>query len=484
MPGDIAVRYAALIDLGHVLTGIHRPVDVYEAMGAGVSRALALESLFVSRLENGDDEVVVVHRSGSDAGNHASYRAADCLAIRDRRPVLHLPGDAAAACKACAADSRGRPAISAPILRRGAPIGVLTALGRSGSVFDAGHLEFLAAVADLLAPVVADASAVRDSASVELDALDPITRAVASLSIDDAMERTSRAALDLSGADGTAIWLVRTGGEVETAHAQGALSPRRGEKLALSHELFRELASRREPIPFDNRKEGENGGAELRKLTRGATGFVVPLHAQDRVLGALVACYRGPRTLTTDQLSSLSRLASVAAIAAGYARLSGQINALSLIDPLTGIPNRRQLAMYLEKEFAAARRGRRLTLLLFDIDDFEKYNRTCGRQAGDAVIRAFAEMLVAQTRAMNLAARYEGDSFVVALADADRRAGFIHASRIARACEAHPLVGPSGIHASVGISSYAPRMKSFEELLQAAHKDLDVRRTGGGRLTI
>jgi diguanylate cyclase (GGDEF)-like protein len=481
---DPAARYAALIDLGHVLTGIHRPVDVYEAIAAGIARALALESVLVSRLENGGDEAVVVHHSGAEPASDASYRATDCLAIRDRRPVLHLPGDAAAACAACGVDSRGRPAISAPILRRGATIGVLTALGRSGSVFDAADLEFLAAVADLLAPVVAESAVTRDSASLELDALDPITRAVASLSIDDALERTSRAALDLACADGTAIWLVRSGGEVETAHAQGALSPRRGEKLALSHEMFRELAGKREPIPFDNRKPGENGGEELRKLTRGATGVVVPLHAHDRVLGALVACYRGPRTLTTDQLSSLSRLANVAAIAAGYARLNGQIHALSLIDPLTGIPNRRQLAMYLEKEFAAARRGRRLTVLLFDIDDFDKYNRTCGRQAGDAVIRAFAEMLVTQTRAMNLAARYEGDSFVVALADADRRAGFIHASRIARASEAHPLVGPSGIHASVGISSYAPRMKSFEDLLQAAHKDLDVRRTGGGRLTI
>jgi diguanylate cyclase (GGDEF)-like protein len=100
------------------------------------------------------------------------------------------------------------------------------------------------------------------------------------------------------------------------------------------------------------------------------------------------------------------------------------------------------------------------------------------------VLRAFAVTLVQQTRAMNLAARYEGDSFIVALADADRRAGFIHASRIARAAESHPLVGPSGIHASVGISSYAPRMKSPEDMIQAALKDLEVRRTGGGRLTI
>jgi diguanylate cyclase (GGDEF)-like protein len=482
--GTLAERYEALIDLGHFLTGILRPADVHEAVGGRLSRALPLESFFISRLEDTSVEVAIIHRSDAGIGGESSYGATDCLAIRDRRPVLHLPGDAAAACRAADVDSRNRPAISAPVMRYGKPIGVLTVLGRTGTVYDTSDLEFVAAIADMLAPALGAAGHGRDNSGRELDALDPITRAVAGLSIDDALERTARAAHDLSAADGTAIWLVRSGGEVEATHSQGAISPRRGEKLALSHELFRELAGRREAMPFDNRKETGGSGEEFRKLTRGSTGVVVPLHAQDRVLGALVTCFRGSRMLTTDALNSLSRMASIAAIAAGYARLNDQINALSMVDPLTGIPNRRHLAMYLEKEFAAARRGRRLTVLLFDIDDFEKYNRGQGRQAGDAVLRAFAEMLVAQTRAMNLAARFEGDAFIVALADADRRAGFIHASRIARAAEAHPLVGPSGVHASVGIASYAPRMKTFEDLLQAAVRDLEARRTGGGRLTI
>lgn len=484
--GTVADRYAALVDFGHVLTGILRPADLYEAVGARLARAIALDSLFISTLDPAGQSASVVYRTDArgSVSRNGSYPADRCMAIRERRPVLHLPGDPAAVCSALGLDARNRPAISSPILRNGNVAGVLTVLGPAGAMFDTGDLEFVAAASDMLAAALPAPGENGRAAADELAALDQICRALAGLSMDDAMERATRSVHDALGADGTALWLVRSGGEVEVAHSAGAFCPRRGEKLALSHDLFRELAGKTAPIPFDHRPSSPNGSTEFRRLARAGTGLIVPLHAQDRVLGAMIVTWREPHEVTPPTFAALTRFTALAAVAAGYARLHDQINALSLIDPLTGTPNRRQLAMYLEKEFAAARRGRKLTVLLFDIDDFQQFNKTNGRQAGDAVLRAFGEMLVGQTRAMNLAARFEDDAFIVALADADRRAGFIHASRIARAAENHPLIGPSGIHASVGIASYAPRMKSFEDLIAAAQKDLEARRTGGGRLTI
>ncbi len=483
--GNVADRYTALIDLGHVLTGILRPADLYEALGARLARALPLDAFFLSRVDD-SGRATVVHRSDTARAGRGdtSYRAADCLAIRDRRAVLHLPGDPAAVCRSLGIDSRNRPAVSAPVMRQGRVAGVLTILGPTNAVYDNPDLEFLAAVADLLGASPTDGGPLSDASRRELEALDHITRAIATLALDDALEHSVQAAHELLGADGTALWLVRTGGEVSVTNAQGAIAPKRGDTAVLSHELFRELATRKQPMPFDNSKEAEKGLEQFRKLTTGAAGYVVPLHAQDRVLGAMVCCFREPHSAGPEALGALSRFSALAAVAAGYARLNDQIGTLSLLDPLTGIPNRRHLAMYLEKEFAAARRGRRLTLLIFDIDDFERYNKSNGRQAGDSVLRAFGELLVQHTRAMNLAARYEGDAFIVALTDADRRAAFIHASRIARAAESHPLIGPAGVHASAGIASYTPRMKTFEDLIHGAQKDLEVRKTGGGRLTI
>lgn len=481
---NFSERYTALIELGHVLTGILRPADLYHALAARLDRGLDLDSLIVSRVDDGGETATIVHDSAADgAVRGPTYGTGDCVAIRDRRPVLHLPGDPPAACRANGNDARGRPAISAPVVRGGRVVGVLTAIGRTGTVYDTSDLEFLATAAGLVSPSMSGPSA--DGHPDQLDTLGRIIGAIAVPNGVNPLESAVQATLEATGADGVALWLVRSGGDMEAVHAAGPLAPKRGEKLALSHDLFRELAGQHAPMPFDNRSDDNGVSDDFRRLTRGTAGFVAPLHAQDRVLGALVVCFKDQDPgLPASALGGLERMATIAAVAAGYARLNDQIGALSLIDPLTGIPNRRQLAMYLDKEFAAARRGRRLTLLLFDIDDFAQYNRSNGKQAGDEILRAFAETLVQQTRAMNLAARFEDDAFIVALADADRRAGFIHASRIARAAEAHALIGPSGIHASVGISSYAPRMKSFEDMIRAAEKDLEVRRSGGGRLTI
>jgi diguanylate cyclase (GGDEF)-like protein len=132
--------------------------------------------------------------------------------------------------------------------------------------------------------------------------------------------------------------------------------------------------------------------------------------------------------------------------------------------------------MFLEKEFAAARRGRRLACILFDLDNFKSYNDTAGHQAGDEALHAFGEVLHTQTRAMNLAARYGGDEFITILADVDRAGALTHAERIAEAVEQHPLLQSAGIRTSAGVAVYDLRMSSPADLIRAADADLYARK--------
>lgn len=197
-----------------------------------------------------------------------------------------------------------------------------------------------------------------------------------------------------------------------------------------------------------------------------------PLRFRDRVLGALVVWQRG-RPFDAEELELLGALADQAAIAIENARLFEQVRTLSLTDPLTGLANRRQLERDLAREFAAAQRGRKLVAVLFDMDGFKPFNDRCGHLAGDEALRTFGRILAAETRAMNLAARYGGDEFAVLLADSTREGAEIFARRICeRFAQEVASAGFGTLTVSAGVAEYTPDMQAPEDLIAAADRAL------------
>ena len=119
---------------------------------------------------------------------------------------------------------------------------------------------------------------------------------------------------------------------------------------------------------------------------------------------------------------------------------------------------------------SAAERGRDLTVVLFDLDDFKAYNDSRGHQAGDAVLCRFAEILTSETRAMNLAARYGGDEFICILSDTDALGGAMHMGRVNDEVRGDPRMGDLSV--SAGMAVYDSSIATPEELIRAADEDL------------
>lgn len=93
---------------------------------------------------------------------------------------------------------------------------------------------------------------------------------------------------------------------------------------------------------------------------------------------------------------------------------------LALIDPLTGLYNRRFAERRLKAEIARAqRKGYPLTLVLFDLNDFKKINDRFGHSAGDQVLKEFADRLAGAVREADVAARLGGDEFLLLLIECD-----------------------------------------------------------------
>lgn len=89
---------------------------------------------------------------------------------------------------------------------------------------------------------------------------------------------------------------------------------------------------------------------------------------------------------------------------------------LAMVDPLTGLYNRRFAEQRLLAEIARSERnGLPLTVLTLDLNKFKPINDTHGHQAGDKVLQEFAARLTRAIRGSDLAARLGGDEFLVVL---------------------------------------------------------------------
>jgi diguanylate cyclase (GGDEF)-like protein len=96
--------------------------------------------------------------------------------------------------------------------------------------------------------------------------------------------------------------------------------------------------------------------------------------------------------------------------------LAQEVYKMALLDPLTGLFNRRYIEQRLQDEIARSQRhGRPLSVILFDLDEFKQVNDTYGHGAGDSLLRAFAERLSKATRGSDASSRYGGDEFLVVL---------------------------------------------------------------------
>jgi diguanylate cyclase (GGDEF)-like protein len=155
-------------------------------------------------------------------------------------------------------------------------------------------------------------------------------------------------------------------------------------------------------------------------------------------------------------------------------------------DSLTGLPNRSWLMACLPRAIeAAAGRGGTMAILFIDLDDFKLVNERCGRDGGDALLRAAAARLGSTIRAGDLLARLGGDEFMVVLEGTEQVEAALVAGRIVEAMAM--AFGPgspacSRVRASVGISLYPRDGAALPALLR--HADLAMymaKSSGKGR---
>jgi diguanylate cyclase (GGDEF)-like protein len=168
----------------------------------------------------------------------------------------------------------------------------------------------------------------------------------------------------------------------------------------------------------------DDGEAEPRRVTAS-----VPLIRDAVVVGAVsVARIGESATFRPNELETLELLAGHASLGLANAFLHADVEALAILDPLTGLYNRRYFDEALDRMLAFRRRAnfrvdtppKPLAVIMFDLDHFGVFNKQHGHQVGDRVLRLFADVLRRRFRSSDLVARFGGEEFIVVMDGAAR----------------------------------------------------------------
>jgi diguanylate cyclase (GGDEF)-like protein len=209
-------------------------------------------------------------------------------------------------------------------------------------------------------------------------------------------------------------------------------------------------------------------------------------HAKQRqhVLGVL--CIGGPRIRPRDEKLMFQMVTNFGSLALVNAWNMKKLRSAAHHDGLTGLLNKRCFLedVALKALVECERMAKPFSIFIFDIDHFKNFNDTNGHPAGDQLLRVMGGLIRRHLRPGDLACRFGGEEFVIAMPDTDPRRALELADSFRRTIESEPFEHrdsqPDGtVSVSGGVAAFPKDGTSVVELVKHADEALYLAKKSG-----
>jgi diguanylate cyclase (GGDEF)-like protein len=307
---------------------------------------------------------------------------------------------------------------------------------------------------------------------------------------EELLESGLKMLLDLCHADRGSIMLKDSRGEnliiakkIGFPDNEGPFIP-----VPLGSSLSGQVALKRKPLLV------EHVAKPSREGYRGRSFLILPLRDSRHFYGVVnITDRRDGKPFSEADLERAEWLTQQLAVNLANANLWEELQQLAMVDTLTGLFNRRYFDRQFSLELERARRyDRQVTLALLDVDNFKHVNDRNGYAAGDALIRAIAEVIRKCFREVDIVTRWGGDEFAVLLPDTGRtssknegESSSMHfVERVRRAVEREDfarIVKGLGVRITIsgGVATYPLDASDRQGLFLAANQALHRAKRGG-----
>ena len=214
--------------------------------------------------------------------------------------------------------------------------------------------------------------------------------------------------------------------------------------------------------------------------------LIAPMVHEGLTLGVL--CVGGVTRRLRDEKRMIKLVADLGSLALVNYDMVTRLESIANADSLTGLSTKRFLNLRLgQMTHQAEQTHKPLSVIIFDIDHFKRFNDTYGHLAGDEILKTVAKLLKENLRHDDIAARYGGEEFVAVLPSTTKEDAVRIAEKIRVAIEKQPFLpglgegktAPVSVTVSGGVACHLIDGASSNEILGAADQALYLAKEKG-----